>query len=346
VVSFLLKAGSESTVVPILGVRLNLWLTDGYEWSIGNIWRWSDWVERSIFIALALMLGYAAFVVVLVSRRYYLARRESCELFPDSIRASQPGHKRLVAKLSRGVETLKSIAWAAPFLGLAGTCYGVLEGFYRLGYQKYGGVGSIVADIGVALVTTAAGLTVAILAALSYNVLRTLLEKFESSRSSALLEAAPLSYGFARTLPLRRRFSGLPAFALIGAPVLALLIPMFALMLRSPISVGLPVHVLKISSRDHDLPPIIISVIATNGSGRPALYVNSKETSWDELGNTLRSQLEVRPHWIVYVEGEDGASWQDVVNVTDVARGLHSEVVLLTATPNTDSRHSRRPRLR
>jgi biopolymer transport protein ExbD len=243
------------------------------------------------------------------------------------------------------VETLKSIAWAAPFLGLAGTCYGMLEGFYRLGYQKYGGIGSIVADIGVALVTTAAGLIVAIPAALSYNVLRTLLEKFEG-RSTALLEAAPRSHGLAQMLPLRRRFSGFPGFALIGAPVLALLIPMFALMLRSLIPVGLPVHVLKISSRDHDLPPIIIRVIATNGSGRPFLYVNSKETSWDQLGSTLRSQLEVRPHWIVYVEGENDASWQDVVNVIDVARALHSEVVLLTAVPNTDSRHSRRPRFR
>jgi biopolymer transport protein ExbD len=291
------------------------------------------------------MLGYTAFVVVRFSRRYCLARRESWELFPDSTRASQLGHMRLVAKLSRGVETLKSIALAAPFLGLAGTSYGMLEGFYRLGYQKYGGIGSIVADIGVALVTTAAGLTVAILAALSYNVLRIRLEKFES-RSSALLEAELRLYGFAQTLPLLRPFSGFPAFALIGAPVLALLIPMFALMLRSPIPVGLPVHVLKISSPDHDLPPIIISVISTNGSGQPVLYVNSKETSWGELGSTLRSQLEVRPHWIVYVEGEDDASWQDVVNVIDVARALRSEVVLLTATPNTDSRHSRRPHLK
>ena len=344
-VSFLLKAESESTVVPTLGVCLNLWLTEAYEWSIGNIWRWSDWVERSIFIALALMLGYTAFVVVRFSRRYCLARRESWELFPDSTRASQLGHMRLVAKLSRGVETLKSIALAAPFLGLAGTSYGMLEGFYRLGYQKYGGIGSIVADVGGALVTTAAGLIVAVPAAVSYNVLRTRVEKFES-RSTALLEAAPRSYGFAQTLPLRGRFSGFPAFALIGAPVLALLIPMFALMLRSLNSVGLPVHVVKIGSGDHDLPPIIVSVTDTNGSGQPVLYVNSKETSWDELGNTLRSQLEVRPHWIVYVEGEDDASWQDVVKVIDVARGLHSEVVLLTAAPNTHSRHSRRQRLK
>jgi MotA/TolQ/ExbB proton channel family len=282
------------------------------------------------------MLGYTVFVVVRFSRLYYLARHESCALLPDSVRASRPGYKRLVAGLSRGVETLKSIAAAAPFLGLAGTSYGILEGFYRLGYTKYSGVGSIAADIGGALVTTAMGLIVAGPAAVSYNVLRTRLEKFES-RPSGLLEAVPRSYGLAQTLSLRGRFSGMPAFALIAAPILGILIPLFALILRPPTPVGLPVHVLKISSRDHDLPTIIVSVIATNGSVGSVLYVNSQETSWDELGNTLRRQLEVRPHWVVYVEGEDYASWQDVENVIDVARGLHAEVVLLTAAPRIDS---------
>jgi len=114
---------------------------------------------------------------------------------------------------------------------------------------------------------------------------------------------------------------------------------MFALMLRSPIPAGLPVHLLKIGAGEVDFSPIIISVIATNGSGRPLLYVNSKETPWDELGNTIRGQLEVRPRWIVYVEGGDDVLWAYVAEVIDVARGLHAEVVLLTATPNIGSAH-------
>jgi hypothetical protein len=287
------------------------------------------------------MLGYTAFVVVRFSR-HYLARRESCALLPGSIHASQSGHKRLVAELSRGVRTLKAIAWAAPFLGLAGTCYGILEGFYGLGFHKTFGIGSIVADIGGALVKTSAGLIVAIPAAVSYNVVRICLEKFESGGSSTPFAAAPRSYGFAQTLPLRGRFSGFPAFALIGAPILGILVPMFALMLRPPIPVGLPVHLLKIGASDHDFSPIIISVIATNGSGRCVVYVNSKETPWDELGHTLRSQLEVRPRWLVYVEGGDDVGWADVTKAIDVARGLHAEVVLLTAhPPDIDSSHVR-----
>jgi biopolymer transport protein ExbD len=93
---------------------------------------------------------------------------------------------------------------------------------------------------------------------------------------------------------------------------------------------------------DHDSAPIIISVGGTRAGGRAVLYVNSTETPWDELGNILRSQLKIRPRWIVYVAGEDGVPWADVANVIDVARGLHAEVVLLTIAPGIE-RSQRHP---
>lgn len=280
------------------------------------------------------MLGYTAFVVVRFSRRYYLARRESRAFLAGSIRSPEQGHKSLVAELGRGVGTLKAIASAAPFLGLAGTSYGVLAGFYRLGYTKFGGIGWFVANIGSALVAAAAGLMVAIPAAASYNFVRMLLAKFESRRSGTLVAGAPCSYGFAQTLGLRRRFSGFPAFALIAAPVLGILVPMVMLMLRSPISTGLPVHLSKVGAADPDSSRVIIRVISTNRGVPPLLYVSSKETTWDELGNALRGQLKGRPHWIVYVEGASEVAWADVAKAIDVARGLHAEVVLLPVTPD------------
>jgi len=307
------------------------------------MWRASDLVECLIFIGLALMLAYTVFVTGRFFRRYFLARREYSPLVPEFTPASQQSKKNLVADLSRGVETLKAIASAAPFLGLAGTSYGILCLFARGLFWSY--EWSPI-QTSAALVATAAGLIVAIPAAVSYNVVRLRLEKLENSRSSALLEATPRSYGFAQTLPLRRRFSRLPAFALIAAPVLGVLIPLFALILSPPTPVGLAVHITKIGVNDRDSSPIIISVIATNGSGRPVLYVNSKETSWDELGNTLRSQLKLRQHWIVYVEGEEKVPFADVANVIDVARGLHAEVVILTVAPNIGSDRARDGRIR
>ncbi len=300
------------------------------------MWRASDLVECLIFIGLALMLAYTAFVTVRFFRRYFLARRESFGSHGDSAAALDQGRKNLVADLSRGIGTLHSIAIAAPFLGLAGTYYGILCLFARGWFWSFTWWSPI--GLSVALVATAAGIIVAMPATISYNVLRTCLEKFENSRSSTIL-TTPRSYGFAQTLPLQKRFSGPPAFALIAAPILALLIPIFALMLRSPIPVGLPVHLLKIGVSDHDSSPVIVSVTGESTTRLSVVYVNSEETSWNELGNTLRSQLKVRPRWIVYVEAEDGAPWRDVVDVIDVARGLHAEVVLLTAPPTIDSNH-------
>jgi len=135
-----------------------------------------------------------------------------------------------------------------------------------------------------ALVATAAGLIVAIPAAVSYNVVRLRLEKFENSRSSALLEATPRSYGFAQTFPLRRRFSGMPAFALIGAPVLALLIPMFALFQDFQVSVGLPVHLLKVGVSDHESEPIVISVVGTGPGGLPTALCELEGNGVERFG--------------------------------------------------------------
>jgi biopolymer transport protein ExbD len=197
----------------------------------------------------------------------------------------------------------------------------------------------ITLGISTTLVATAAGLVVAIPAGVSYNLLRTCLEKFEISRSTTLRAAMPRSYGFAQTLPLQRRFSRLPAFALIGAPVLALLIPMFALMLRSQISVGLPVRLLKIGVSDRDLGSIVISVTSASPSDPATVFVNWKETLWSELHDALRNQLRVRPYAIVYVQAGNEVPWADVTYAIDVARGLQAKVVMLTVIPNIGSSH-------
>jgi biopolymer transport protein ExbB len=334
-----MKAFEESTFLLTSGACPNLWRTYGYDSSIEYIWRSSDLVERLIFVALALMLVYTVFVVTRFFRCYYSVQRESLALLTDSTGTSQTRQKRLASALSRGVGTLKAMASAAPFLGLAGTCYGIVGGFHCLGMRAHGGIGSIWADIAGTLVTTLAGLIVAIPAAVSYNALRMRLEKFESTRSSVLLEARADSFQVAQTLPLRGRFSALPAFALIAAPVVALLIPMFALMLRSPIPVGLQVRLLKVGMSDHDSSAIVVSVVGGSTRTPRAVYVNSMETPWSELDNAIRNQLRTRPHWAVDVEGGDDVPWEWVADAIDVAHGLHAEVVLLTGAPRIDRSH-------
>jgi biopolymer transport protein ExbD len=303
------------------------------------MWRVSDWVECLIFIALALMLVYTVFVTARFFRRYFSARRECRSFESDATPVSRQNQKNLIAELSRGVATLRSIASAAPFLGLAGTCYGILALFFR-GYV--GSRGAFLAwisqEISTALVATAAGLIVAIPAAVCYNVLRTCLAKFESNRSNVLLEAPEGSFQVAQTLSLRGRFSGFPAFALIAAPVLAILVPLFSLFQRFIVPMGLPVRTLKIGVTDHDSAPILVS-IGVSTTDQSIVYVNSKEFQWNELGSAMQDQFERRAHPLAYVDAGNEVPWTDVVNAIDVAQGLQAEVVLLTTTPRINPSH-------
>jgi hypothetical protein len=316
-------------------VCLNLRLTDGYESSIEEMWRMSDLVERLIFVGLALMLVYTLFATIRFFRRYFLACRE----VPSLDFTPAPGVKKnVIAELNRGVGALRSIASAAPLLGLAGASYGILLAFFG-GYSgsKASVIAAISAEFSATLVATGAGLIVALPAAISYNVLRTCLEKFESSRSSMLLEATPRSYGFAQTLPLRSRFSAMPPYALIAAPILAILLQLFAAYERYQAPTGLSVYIAV-----SEIPsiPIVISVIGGSAGIPSPVYVNSKETPWNELDGTLRRQLNVRTRRVVSVEAEAGASWQDVLNAIDVAHGLEADVLLLTTAPRIGSSRS------
>jgi len=60
---------------------------------------------------------------------------------------------------------------AAPFLGLLGTVWGILEAFQQMGAQGATGVTAVGSGISEALIATAAGLVVAIPALLGYNFL-------------------------------------------------------------------------------------------------------------------------------------------------------------------------------
>jgi biopolymer transport protein ExbB/TolQ/biopolymer transport protein ExbD len=315
--------------------------TYGYKQVIAEMWRASDLIECLIFLALALMLVYTLFVTARFFRRYFLARRKSFFYGSGATAESQQSKKNFIAELSCGVGTLKAIAAYAPFLGLAGTAYGILALFSRgLIGATYPFDSTIPLEVSTALVATAAGLIVAIPTAVCYNVLCIRLERLRTACSGALLQVTRRSYGFAQTLPLRRRFTGMPAFALIAAPVLAILLPMFALLLYPGTPRGLSVHLLKIAVGNYDPAPVVVSVIDAGPTSEPKVYVDSKETSWSELDGTLKRQLRLRPRWIVYVAADENVSWSHVAYAIDVARGLQAEVVLLTARPLTKTGNS------
>lgn len=67
--------------------------------------------------------------------------------------------------------TLSSIAAAAPFVGLFGTVYGIMDAFLRIGQEKSASLPVVAPAIGEALIATAIGLFAAIPAVVAYNAL-------------------------------------------------------------------------------------------------------------------------------------------------------------------------------
>ncbi|MFO0667540.1 MAG: MotA/TolQ/ExbB proton channel family protein [Polyangiaceae bacterium] len=83
---------------------------------------------------------------------------------------------------------LGSIASAAPFVGLFGTVYGIMDAFVRIGAAKSASLPVVAPAIGEALVTTAIGLAVAIPAVVFYNAVEKRISDFSVALEASAAE--------------------------------------------------------------------------------------------------------------------------------------------------------------
>ena len=100
-----------------------------------------------------------------------LARRQqetavSSELLSAVARRVVTGEQQRAMVL---MPTLSSIASAAPFVGLFGTVWGIMDAFLRIGLEKSASLPVVAPAIGEALIATAFGLVAAIPATIGYN---------------------------------------------------------------------------------------------------------------------------------------------------------------------------------
>lgn len=84
-------------------------------------------------------------------------------------------------KLERGVTFLATTASAAPFIGLFGTVWGIMNAFHGLGFAKSSTIQAVAPGISEALVATAVGLAAAIPAAIAYNYFAVTVRRFRES---------------------------------------------------------------------------------------------------------------------------------------------------------------------
>jgi biopolymer transport protein ExbB/TolQ len=87
-------------------------------------------------------------------------------------------------ELRRGLPVLATIATSAPFIGLFGTIFGIINAFRGMQLTGSGGIGAVAGGISEALVTTAIGIGVAVLALWCFNTLNSRIEIYDIEMSN------------------------------------------------------------------------------------------------------------------------------------------------------------------
>jgi len=95
-------------------------------------------------------------------------------------RAAQTASSEALTAMESRMTWLATIAAIAPFIGLFGTVWGIIDAFHGLGVAGTATLRAVAPGISEALITTAAGLAVAVPAVVGYNQLTARLREFGS----------------------------------------------------------------------------------------------------------------------------------------------------------------------
>ena len=93
-----------------------------------------------------------------------------------------------VQEFRRGINILATIGSTAPFVGLFGTVFGIINAFQSMSVSGSGGIGSVASGISEALITTGLGIGVAVIAVWFYNSLLNKIDIFTGEMSNASSE--------------------------------------------------------------------------------------------------------------------------------------------------------------
>jgi len=98
--------------------------------------------------------------------------------------------KSEIHQIEAGLPFLATIGSAAPFIGLFGTVWGIVNSFTAIATQKDTSLAVVAPGIAEALIATALGLAAAIPAVMAYNMIATALGRTYARGNSAVVEIA------------------------------------------------------------------------------------------------------------------------------------------------------------
>ena len=160
-----------------------------------------QYIERGgIIVYILIAMNVIGFTIMLwKSFVFFMAKRSldqiSFEILGEVDTSSQHTLAQIESAISvkisafeSGLSTVKQIASIAPLLGLLGTVIGILNAFDSISHLGLGDPTVFSSGISIALITTVAGLVVAIPHYIGYNYFIRNLEKLEVNLEKVVLE--------------------------------------------------------------------------------------------------------------------------------------------------------------
>lgn len=124
--------------------------------------------------------------------KHFMEGKESNLSFEEQIETAQRGTDRastvFLQEMKKGLSTLGTIATTAPFIGLFGTIFGIINAFRGMALTGSGGIGAVAAGIAEALVATALGIGVAVIAFWCFNYLNKKIDDIDGEMSNTSSE--------------------------------------------------------------------------------------------------------------------------------------------------------------
>src|SRR5829696_2242050 len=132
----------------------------------------NDRIEEAINISDKHKKSHLA-MVVNAGLQEFRAHEGTSDISGDEVEASKRALQRAIAiksaEFKRGLSGLATIGSTAPFVGLFGTVFGIINAFTGMKSAESAGIGAVAGGIAEALLTTALGLAVAVPAVWLFN---------------------------------------------------------------------------------------------------------------------------------------------------------------------------------
>jgi biopolymer transport protein TolQ len=127
-------------------------------------------------------------LVAVFDNAYDEFRRQGEQNLAAVQRAAQIASSEQLTRLERRLPWLATTGAVAPFIGLFGTVWGIIDALYGLGNVAAATLSAVAPGISEALITTAAGLAAAIPAVIAYNVFTHRMREFGARMDDFSLE--------------------------------------------------------------------------------------------------------------------------------------------------------------